>query len=184
MLILINHFFNITQMFHFVLEFIETNVKFTEYYFNIKRKITIKIQNKMKGKYYKNILMLLLSSSFSSLHQYRTNKSMDICVRFYASILLSINISFYYFVSLGYSEWQNLNMILDKNTYDKAKMLMIIYTIQDAIHYIITFMIAFKYMNFNIIKPFVIYIKIMSTSLMHLFIVFIIYSSAYFLAIK
>ena len=133
---------------HFLTETIETNIMFTQIYFNKSLKII--------NFYKENKSLKMLYNVFcddSNLYQWRARLSMDIFVRFYGSILLSL----YYLAFFILYGQEFLDTNYGKNFYKTGILLTLIYSIQDILHYIITIIIVHKYFKFNMLGQFINY---------------------------
>eukprot|EP01084_Bolivina_argentea_P317773 550993_1 len=107
--------------FHFILEFGETNIKFSEIYFNVSRHFLSWLHNKsIEGGicmfFYKVLYKMFRDNS--NMHEWRTRHSMDIIMRFYSSLLMSILVILY-FVAIGKKEFIYLYKT-DESKYQRA----------------------------------------------------------------
>ena len=160
---------------HFVLEAMETNIKFTEKYYNISSKLLEWEQNQTCFLWQ---WIHFAARDGSNLEQWRIRLSMDIVTRFFASLLVSI---FYilWFICIG-AETFSKQYGLTYRVYYKSISYTIIYSIQDLLQYIFTFVIANKLYHFNIIECFIKYTKTMN--MLHCIVIFVIYLS-YFVVV-
>lgn len=139
---------------HFILEIIETNIKFTEKYFNLTTEWTLSWADNNRGclcrKLYDN----------SNIKEWRTRLSMDIMARFYCGFIINI----LQLLHIGLLGSKGVKQYYDSRTgstqqqYDKALIYLIIATILELIHYLLTFIFVNKIYKFNILTVFLNYV--------------------------
>lgn len=121
---------------HFLTEFIETNAKFTQFYYN-------------KSKIYFGF-----NDDKSTLNEWRTRLTMDIFVRFMCSSMLTIAYIIKFW-SLGPNGLESYFGV----TYQVSMRLTIIYFAIDFVHYVFTAIFSHYVFEFNMVYQIVYYVK-------------------------
>lgn len=172
--------FIILLFYHFVSELIETNVKFTDFYFKWRTKMVDYLKNKFKpqltmhkkttrtkrGMNQKDFSVIgwyiqVYTHNFdfvsktealkdSHINIWRRRLSMDITARFAASIVTSVAM-IVLFVVAGQRWW---NQSFGHNSYEKGLEYLGIFASLEVIHYIITIILAHRIYSVSILKVF------------------------------
>eukprot|EP01084_Bolivina_argentea_P155023 270189_1 len=133
---------------HFLTEIIETNILFTEFYFNITKQISQIFETNQRSVCYKTLNNLFGNECV--LCEWRARLSMDIFARLFGSFLVSIFVLGFFIVA----DKKGFELDYGENLYYYAIKYSIIYTIQDILYYLTTIIIIHCYFRFNMIGQF------------------------------
>ena len=139
--------FGVYLVIHFFTEAIESNLKWSELYFNT----TLKIIEKYA------ILRSIIRDR-SDLYEWRVRLSMDMMARFHSSILISMVVALQFIVFGKH----NLSLFYGNIDYDKCMLYLLISTFIEFIHYAMTIGYLVKMYKLNPIKVFIDYVYAMS----------------------
>eukprot|EP01084_Bolivina_argentea_P274586 468070_1 len=154
---------------HFMTEIIETNLMFSECYFNQSAKILNFIEQQANNDIFGFRILHKIFCNKSNLIQWRSRLSMDVFARFCCSLICSIM----YLVRFICYGKQHINNEFGHNFFQKSVTLTIIYGAQDVVHYCLTIIYVHKCFRFNMLSQFVEHFDQMMSS--HLFFLVIVY---------
>eukprot|EP01084_Bolivina_argentea_P253821 426519_1 len=147
----IYHFIQIIGL-HFLLEIIETNIKFTKFYFDITKQWTLSWQDEdgLKRKLYDDCI----------IKEWRIRLSMDIMARFYCGFIVGILelIHAAFIGRKGIETYYDSRYGNTKQQYKNTLIYLCIASVLEIIHYLFTFIIVNKIYRFNILTTFLNYV--------------------------
>eukprot|EP01083_Nonionella_stella_P013540 38125_1 len=136
---------------HFVLEVIETNIKFSEIYFMKTEQLLSYMYGKRENKCAR--LLFRRFKDVSNRVEWRTRLSMDIAIRFYTAI----SVGLFYCILCGIGGGKDVNV--------SAIAYLLVLNIVEFIHYVFTFYWCYKNYEENPIDVFTHYAMAIPTSL-------------------
>ena len=141
-----------TMTFHIATESSDTNIKMTNFYYNISNNFELtSLRRILKN----HVWIWKQLRDESTLYEWRIRLSMDIFCRFYASIITGV-FQYTFFWCMGDKAF---HQYYGKNTsFEKSLLYTLISVLIEVVHFISTFIWLYYYYNFNAIKIFLNYV--------------------------